>query len=197
MRWWLDPTIPIKILHELVAGATKAVRARLLKVASPEMRETIEAAIESIATQESAKAPEPIDYSEAKSSVLALSLAGKLSDSAVNRFAVHGQRATCGSGIIRSLGHGDRCHRAIDGRERLLRTGRGLPGLPAELADHVSGHQQPRPHPGLSQQELEQGKELFESLSLSVAQRTIRFGSVRELVKPGLTDNDFAAARAS
>ena len=110
MHWWSDPTMPVNMLHELVARATKAVRERLLKIASPEMRETIEAAIESMATQESAKAPEPIDYSEAKSSVLALSLAGKLSNSAVNRFAVHRQRATFGCGIIRALGHGDRCH---------------------------------------------------------------------------------------
>jgi hypothetical protein len=50
--------------------------------------------------------------------------------------------------------------------------------------------------PALSQQELEQGKELFESLSLSVAQRTIRFGSVREFAKPGLTGNEFAVASA-
>jgi len=51
--------------------------------------------------------------------------------------------------------------------------------------------------PGLSQQEIEQGKEIFESLSLSVAQRTIRFGSVRQFAKSELTDNEFAAARAS
>ena len=54
-----------------------------------------------------------------------------------------------------------------------------------------------RGHTPLSQQELEQGKELFESLSLSVAQRTIRFGSVREFGKSGSTDNEFAAARVS
>jgi hypothetical protein len=51
--------------------------------------------------------------------------------------------------------------------------------------------------PALSHQELEQGKQLFESLSLSVAQRTIRFGSAREFAKLGLPGNEFAVASAS
>jgi hypothetical protein len=48
----------------------------------------------------------------------------------------------------------------------------------------------------LTQEELEQGKELFEALSLSIAQRTIRFGSVNDLAKAGLTHTPSAAARA-
>ena len=48
-----------------------------------------------------------------------------------------------------------------------------------------------------TQEELEQGKELFDALSLSVAQRTIRFGSRRHFAKPGLTDNASKTARAN
>jgi uncharacterized protein (DUF2336 family) len=191
------PDMPVKMLHELVAGATKAVRARLLKVAPPEMRETIQAAIESIATQASAKAPEPIDYSEAKSSVLALSVAGKLSDSAVNRIAVHRQRTH----VVAALAL--LADAPIDAIEPLMEESdcRGL--VVACRASRLNWQTtlaviNSRSHaPGLSQQELEHGKELFESLSLSVAQRTIRFGSVREFAKPGLPENDSAAARAS
>jgi uncharacterized protein (DUF2336 family) len=190
------PDMPVKMLHELIVGATKAARARLLKVAPPEMGETIEAAIDSIAAQASAKAPEPIDYSEAKSSVLALSLAGKLSDSAVNRLAVHCQRTH----VVAALSL--LADAPIDAIEPLMEESDCCGLVVACRASRLNwqttlavinsrGHIR-----GLSQQELEQGKELFESLSLSVAQRTIRFGSVREFAKPGPTGNDFAVARA-
>jgi uncharacterized protein (DUF2336 family) len=191
------PDMPVEMLHQLVARATKAVQARLLKVAPPEMRETIQAAIESIATQASAKAPGPVDYSEAKSSVLALSLAGKLSDSAVNRIAVHRQRTH----VVAALSL--LADAPIDAIEPLMDESdcRGL--VVACRASRLNWQTtlaviNSRGHtPGLSQQELEQGKELFESLSLSVAQRTIRFGSVREFAKSGLPENDSAAARTS
>jgi uncharacterized protein (DUF2336 family) len=191
------PDMPVGMIDELVAGATKAVRARLLKIAAPRMRETIQAAIESIAAQASAKPPGPVDYSEAKSSVLALSLAGKLSDSAVNRIAVHRQRthviaalsllADAPIDIIAPLmEESDCCGLVVACRASRLNWQTTLAVI------NSRGHP-----PGLSQRELEQGRELFESLSLSVAQRTIRFGSVREFAKPGLPENDPAAARAS
>jgi uncharacterized protein (DUF2336 family) len=191
------PDVSVKMLHELIAGATKVVRARLLKVAPPEMRATIQAAIESIAAQASARLPEPIDYSEARSSVLALSLAGKLSDSAVNRLAVHRQRTH----VVAALSL--LADAAIDAIEPLMEASDCCGLVVACRASRLNWQTtltviNSRGHtPGLSRQELEQGKELFESLSLSVAQRTIRFGSVREFVKSGSPENDFAAARAS
>jgi len=191
------PDMSVKMLHELLLGATKAARARLLKVAPAELRATIQAVIESIAAQPSARLPEPIDYSGAKSSVLALSHAGKLSDAAVNRFAVHRQRTH----VVAALSL--LADAAIDAIEPLMEE-RDCCGLVVACRASRLNWQttlaviNSRGHtPGLSQQELEQGKELFESLSLSVAQRTIRFGSVREFAKSGLTDNEFAAARAS
>jgi uncharacterized protein (DUF2336 family) len=191
------PDMPVNMLHELVAGATKAVRERLLKIASPEMRATIQTAIESMATQARARVPEPIDYSEAKSSVLALSHAGKLGDSAVNRLAVHRRRAH----VVAALSV--LSDAAIDAIEPLMEESDCCGLVVACRASRLNWqttlaviNSRDRTA-GLSSRQLEQGKELFESLSLSVAQRTIRFGSVREFVKLGLTDNHFAAARAS
>ena len=189
--------MPVKMLHALLSGATRAVRARLLKVAAPELRATIQAAIQSIAAQAHAKAPEPIDYSEAKSSVLALSLAGKLGDSAVNRLAVYRQRthviaalsllADAAIDVIAPLmEERDCCGLVVACRASRLNWQTTLAVINSR--DHT---------PGLSQQEIEQGKEIFESLSLSVAQRTIRFGSAREFAKLGLPGNEFAVASAS
>ena len=83
------PSMPVKVLHELLTEATKA---RPRKTAPLRTCETIRGTVASPSAGMNAKAPVPIDYSEAKSGVLALSHAGKLSDPTVNRFAVHEQR---------------------------------------------------------------------------------------------------------
>ena len=133
------------------------------------------------------KAPAPIDYSEAKSRVLALSHAGKLSDSTVNRFAVHGQRtnlvaalsllADVAIEVIEPLLRGSDCY----GLVVACRASRLNWQTTLAVIESRSARRR------LTQEELEQGKELFEALSLSIAQRTIRFGSMRDLAKPGLT----------
>jgi hypothetical protein len=189
--------MPAKFLRALLSGATKPVRTRLLKIAAPELRETIQTVIESIGAQPSAGMPEPIDYSEAKSRVLALSQGGKLNDSAVNRLAVYHQRAhvvaalslladTPIDTIAPLMEQRDCCGLVVACRASRLNWQTTLSVV--NNRDHT---------PALSHQELEQGKQLFESLSLSVAQRTIRFGSVREFAKLGLTGNELAAAGAS
>ena len=124
------------------------------------------------------KAPEPIDYSEAKSSVLALSHAGKLGDSTVNRFAVHGERtnlvaalsllAEVAIEVIEPLLEESDCY----GLVVACRASR----LNWQTTLAVIGSRSDARR--LTQKELEQAKELFEALSLSIAQRTIRFGSV-------------------
>jgi uncharacterized protein (DUF2336 family) len=75
------PHMPIKILHDLLAGATKAAQARPLKTASPQTFEKIREVIESASAGVNMDAIESIDYSESKARILALSHAGKLNDS--------------------------------------------------------------------------------------------------------------------
>jgi hypothetical protein len=139
-------------------------------------------------------APEPGDYAEAKSRVLALSHAGKLGDSAVNRFAVHGERtnlvaalsllAEAATETIEPLfGESDCYGLVVACRASRL-------NWQTTLAVIKSRSDAGR----LTREQLEQGKALFETLSLSIAQRTIRFGSISDLAKPGLTPSHSAAA---
>jgi hypothetical protein len=139
-------------------------------------------------------APEPGDYAEAKSRVLALSHAGKLGDSAVNRFAVHGERtnlvaalsllAEAATETIEPLFEESDCY----GLVVACRASRL--NWQTTLAVIKSRSDAGR----LTREQLEQGKALFETLSLSIAQRTIRFGSISDLAKPGLTPSHSAAA---
>ena len=190
------PSMPVKVLHELLAEATKAAQARRRNTAPLRTRETIRGGVESPSAGVSTNAPEPINYSEAKSSVLALSHAGKLGDRAVNRFAVHGQRThlVAALSLLAEV--------AIEVIEPLLKESDCYGLVVACRASRLNWQTtlaviESRSDAGrLTPKELEQGKELFEALSLSIAQRTIRFGSANDLAKPGLTHSPSAAARA-
>ena len=85
------PDIPEKTLRDLLQKATEAVRASLLKTAPPELRARIQDAIRTVARRGGAKAPEPIDYTEAQNMAVALNRAGKLGDQTINRFAAQEQ----------------------------------------------------------------------------------------------------------
>ena len=189
----MRPSMPVKVLHELL---TKAAQARPGKTAPLRTCETIRGGVESLAAGVNTKAPEPIDYAEAKSGVLALSHAGKLSDRAVNRFAVHGQRTN----LVAALSL--LAEVAIEVIEPLLRESDCYGLVVACRASRLNWQttlaviESRSDARRLTQEELEQGKELFEALSLSLAQRTIRFGSLNDLAKPGLTHSPSATARA-
>jgi uncharacterized protein (DUF2336 family) len=182
----------------LVSNTTSAVHARLLKVASPGTRGTIEVAIESVAARAGAKKPEPIDYSEAKSTALSLNNAGKLNDSSVNRFAVRGEHTKLVAALSlladvsiqtveELVRESDLCGLVIACRASRLNWQTTL----AVIRNRKGA--QP-----VSQRDTEQYKEVFESLFLSTAQRTIRYGSVSDVVSSAsLTGNAVAAAGAA
>lgn len=165
----------------LVSNTTSAVHARLLKVALPGTRGTIEVAIESAAAQAGAKKPEPVDYSQAKATVLSLNNAGKLNDSTVNRFAVRGEhtKLVAALSLLADV--------AIQTVEELVRDSDPCGLVIACRASRLNwqttlavirNRKGARPVP---QRDIEQYREVFESLYLSTAQRTIRYGSVSDV----------------
>jgi uncharacterized protein (DUF2336 family) len=179
----LRPDIPAKLLRELLAKATDAVRARLLKVASPAMQQKIEAAIAVIAEQIGIPPPKPIDYTEAQNEVATLNRTGKLNDSTVNRFAVAREYTN----VVAALSFLSTVK--IEAIVPLISSDR-LDGLiVACKAARLSWSTTTmiiRNRPGCapaSKPELEQAQEVFETLSLSAAQRTIRFWSARSAAK--------------
>jgi len=171
--------IPVSLLRELLAKASEAVRARLLKVAPPEMLEKIREAIDGVVEQISGKVLKPVDYTAAEAAVLALNRAGNLTDSTVNRFAIDGnyKNVTAALSLLSSV--------SIEAIEPLLRNSRTEGLIVACKAARLSWSTtsmiiRNRPScPPPPKLELEQGRETFDTLSLSAAQRTIRFWSAR------------------
>jgi len=179
----LREDIPENLLRELLAKASEAVKARLLRTASPDMLDRIRTTIDSIVEDIGGKAQKPIDYTAAEKAVQALSRTGNLSDSVVNGFAIdrNYKNVTVALSALSSV--------SIDAIEPLLANSRPDGLIVACKAAGLSWpttHMIIRNRPNFAMPariELEQGKEVFEALSLAAAQRTIRFWSARTAVK--------------
>ncbi len=169
----LRTELPAPRLRELLSKMTDAARARLRNAAPAELRQRIEAALESIVSEAEPR-PEPADYSEALVMVDVLNRIGKLTDSSVNRFAVRREYTNLVAAL--SVLSGAR----VDVIEPLMWES-GCDGLilacrasrlswPTTLAV-IENRRCGRP----PKDQLERGKELFETLYVSAAQYTIRF----------------------
>ena len=164
--------IPARVLRELLAMATDAVRARFLTATRPVMHEQSQAPM-----AVSVVPPARIDYTQAISEVIALNRAGKLSDSVVNRFAVKERYAN----VVAALSA--MAEVKIEVIESLMKSDRLYGLIVACKASRLSWSTTTmiiRSRPGcppVTQRELEQGLEVFDALLLSVAQWTTRFGS--------------------
>jgi uncharacterized protein (DUF2336 family) len=178
-RLGLRLDIPIKVLRELLSRASAAVRDRLLKAAPPEMRARIQEAIQSVVERIASPALAPNDYTESESMVLALNRAGKLGDQTINRFALQGEyvHIVAALSLLNSV--------KIEAIEPLISNPRPDGLIVACKASRLDWSTtsmilRNRPHcRPLTKQEFENGREVFDALSLSSAQRTIRFWSAR------------------
>jgi uncharacterized protein (DUF2336 family) len=171
--------IPLKVLRELLSRASAAVRDRLLKVAPPEMRAKIQEAIRAVVEQIASPALAPEDYTESESMVLALNREGKLGDQTINRFAMQGEynHIVAALSLLNSV--------KTEAIEPLIGNPRPDGLIVACKAARLNWSTtsmilRNRPHcRPLSKQDFENGREVFDALSLSSAQRTIRFWSAR------------------
>jgi uncharacterized protein (DUF2336 family) len=170
--------IPLRVLRDLLAKATAAVRDRLLKAAPPDMRARIQEAIQAIAEKIGAAAA-PVDYAPAEAMVLALNRAGKLGDQAINRFAVQGEYTN----VIAALALlSTVTPAAIEPLVGNPRPDGLIVACRAARLNWSTTTMILRNRPGcrpMSRQEMANGKDVFDALSLSAAQRTIRFWSAR------------------
>ena len=173
----LRPDTPAAVLGELLAKVTKPERTRLVAMAPPHARTAMQSANEHIEAEATSKRPARVDYSEAKSIVLALSKSGKLADPAVNRFAVHQEQRNlvAALSLLATV--------ETETIEALIDQSNGYGLMVACRASRLNwnttlaviSHRKNAPR--LSPQDVEQRQDAFEALPLSIAQWTIRFGT--------------------
>jgi uncharacterized protein (DUF2336 family) len=167
--------IPANLLRELLVMATDMVRARFLTAPRPLTRE--KRSVQATAV----KARPKIDYTQALSQAVSLNRAGKLNDQAVNRFAVRGEYTN----VLAALSF--MTDVKIEAIEPLIESDRLyalIVACRAARLDWSTTRQIVCNRPGcppVTKRELEQGREVFDALLLSIAQWTIRFGSDRIL----------------
>lgn len=171
--------IPADLFQELVAKATNRVRTRLFKSASPEMQKRIRATIKVATEQVPVARPNPVDYSEHRSRMIELNRAGKLNNSTLNKFAVQRDYIS----IVAALSF--LAAVSIEAIEPLITNERLDDLIVACKAARLNWsttamiiRNRPDCAP-VSKQHFEQGSQVFETLTLSVAQRTIQFWSTQ------------------
>src|SRR5271166_416284 len=171
----LRPDLPAALLAELLAKTTDTVRARILKAAPASLRERIKSAIETVAAgQPPREQNAPADYADALAMVEELNRTGKLNDSTVNRFAMRRELtnliaalATLSGAsveVIEPLMEDDRC-------EGVIIASRAARLNWQTTVSVLNNRRAPKP----SREQLEMGREMFETLYLSAAQYTMRF----------------------
>ena len=174
--------IPGSLLRELIGKVADVVRARFLTAQRPVVREKTQNSAAAAAAQGGA-ARKAIDYTAAQSELVTLNRTGKLNDLVVNRFAVRGEYTH----VVAALAL--KADVKVEAIEPLLEPDRVYGLIVACKAARLSWSTttmivRNRPNcPPSTDRELEQCVAVFESLLLSVAQWTIRFGSDRILAK--------------
>ncbi|MBU6461461.1 MAG: DUF2336 domain-containing protein [Bradyrhizobium sp.] len=169
--------IPVRLLQELVAKAGAKVRGRILQSAPPDMLEIIKAAVAKGAEHAAMLEPKPVDYTESRRTVFELNRKGKLNDQFVNRFAVQGEYAN----VVAALALLTTV--PIEAIESLIGNAQ-LDGLivacKAARLNWSTTTMIIHNRPGCasaSKPQVERAREMFETLVLSTAQRTIRIWS--------------------
>jgi uncharacterized protein (DUF2336 family) len=184
--------LPGSLLRELLGKVADVVLARFLTAQRPVVREKSQGSVAVMAGQNVAR-PKAIDYTQAQSEMVALNRTGKLNDSIVNRFAVRGEYTH----VVAALAL--KADVKVEAIAPLLDADRMYGLVVACKAARVSWSTTTmivRNRPGCppaTQRELDQCVAIYESLLLSVAQWTIRFGSDRILA----TKNERAATAAA
>ncbi|WP_213774662.1 DUF2336 domain-containing protein [Bradyrhizobium sp. dw_78] len=170
----LRQDIPPDLFRELVAKAAVRVRTRLLEAAPPEWREELQAAVVNTARQVHAPPPKPVDYTGPRSGMVELNRTGKLNDSTVNRFAVQRDYTS----VVAALSFLSSA--PVESIEPLIGNDR-LNGLivacKAARLNWATTTMIIRNRPDcapVSTQQFEQAQTVFDALTLSGAQRTIR-----------------------
>ncbi|WP_407170692.1 DUF2336 domain-containing protein [Bradyrhizobium sp. ORS 111] len=171
--------LPPRVLDDLIARVPPRLLPRLVKCAPPSAQSTIRIAIE--AGTPRAVARKIVNYEDAQATVKALNKAGQLNDSSVNRFAMRGEHSNVVAALAQLVAV------PIETIEPLMEAADITGLIVACRASRLNWDttvaivKNREGKPAVAAKELDRVRHMFDALSLSVAQRTIRFGSITEL----------------
>jgi uncharacterized protein (DUF2336 family) len=171
--------LPIRLLRELLAKATEAVRSRLLAAAPPQVKEQVQQVLAKISSEVGREVSVARDFTEAMDTIAEMQERGELDDKAVRAFAAARKYEEVAAAIATM------CAASIDLIAPLMKSERddgllvackaiGLKWstVSAILELRLTGH-------AIVDPEFGQAKADYLKLSQATAQRTLRFWKVR------------------
>lgn len=174
--------IPIRLLRDLLARATEAVRAKLLALIPSEQREQLAQILSGISTAISG-ATRDVRYENAEKAIQSLQKAGRLNDETIGNFAAAGHMPQVVVGIaVLTSSKIDVIAEIMTGvrNDAVLIPCRAA-GLSWSTTESILRNRQ-RPKQ-LPPEVLGLAKADYQRLSLETAQKTLRFLQVRAVVK--------------
>lgn len=175
--------IPLKLLRELLARATNAVRSKLLASAPPAAQQKIQQALASIAKVIDQEATGPRDFTVSDSLVRELNRTGKLKEAVLQQFAIDQKYEEMTSTLALF------CQARAELLEKLMKNPSNEGIITACRAANLSWPtaaailQARFSHHSVSEQEIADANEAFHTLSVAAAQRTVRFMMVKTITK--------------
>jgi len=171
--------IPLRLLRELLLKATEAVRARLISLAPPQIRDEIQRVLAKISNEVSREATASRDFAQAQLGILQMKKEGRLDESALLEFANRrlyeqmvaalSMLSSASIDLIASLMKGPRSNGLL---VPCKAAGLKWPTVSAILCNRFAHHT-------MSDADLALAKEDFLRLSQASAQRILRFWQVR------------------
>ena len=174
--------IPVRLLRDLLARATEAVRAKLLALIPPEQREQLSQILSTISTSING-ASKDSRYVDAERAIEILRKAGRLNETTIRDFAAAGKMPQVIVGIaVLTSSKIDVIAEILTGvrNDAVLvpckAAGLGWVTVEAILRNRL------RPQP-ISSEVLNLAKQDYQRLSIETAQKTLRFVQVRATVR--------------
>lgn len=192
----LRADLPAALLHEVMTRAGEALRAKLLSIASPALRDLMQDILSRLATEASEHIA--TRRSTARHAIHELNAHGGLSEAAVLNFATCGRRDEVIAALeVMTVSKFETIARIFDSHAHeavlipCVAAGLTWPTVHAILAMN---------YPDITGSNLTDLEEAFPNLSMRTAQRTLRFWQVRSTLTdgapPGIPElNDKAASR--
>jgi uncharacterized protein (DUF2336 family) len=174
--------IPAHLLRDLLSRATEAVRARLLALAPPHIRDEILRVLATVTKAIAGETGKPHGVSAAEQSVRAMHDRGKLNDVAILDFADRGKfdEVTAALAVLCSAPPDVIAELVMGVRNDAVLMPCKAANLQWPTVEAILRHRHAKHTP--SQQVLDAARNDFARLSVSTAQKTLRFMQVRATV---------------
>jgi hypothetical protein len=179
----LRADLPLKFLRDLLQRATEAVRAKLMSIAPPELRDEIKRILNAVADSVKGEAPAVRDYSRAEAAVRRMKGLNELNNAAIARFATARklEEVAAALGLLNNSAPTDMMMKVLEGpRADLVLIPCKAARLDWTTVEAILSH---RSKNRVDDATLKLASRDFGKLSAETAERTLRFWQLHNKVE--------------